>query len=193
MNRLVLLLLVAALVTGCAFVPQSVSINPSVEANPSQVGNGRDLPINVVDERAKKTLGTVAVGSTGADIAIEGDLVNSVQRALADGLSRANFKPTTTLNGGKSELRVEIKNLDYTVIRGLWSGTLRVDAGLKAICVRNGTRPYERLHRGEKVESIQIVQSLEANTQYINTAVSAAVNSLLSDQDLLTCLAQPAG
>ena len=76
------------------------------------------------------------------------------------------------------------------IIRGFWAGTLRVNVGLKAICIRGPNRPYEKLHRGEFEESVQVVQQGEANGRYINTAVSAAVNALLSDQELMDCLAQ---
>jgi len=146
--------------------------------------------LNVVDERPKKTLGTVGARGVGADISIEGDLVAAVQQALSDGLSKLNFKPSTTRGATQAELRVEIRTLDYTVIMGFWAGTLRVDTGLKAICIKGIARPYEKLHSGEFVESVQVVQPQESNAKYINAAVSAAVNSLLADSALVTCLAQ---
>lgn len=43
--------------------------------------------------------------------------------------------------------------------------------------------------RIEFVESVQVVQSQEANTEYINKALSTAVNALLSDKELIACLA----
>jgi len=158
MSRFVASAVFAAALSGCAFAPQSVTLSPSINTSSSQVGGGRDLLVNVVDERPKKTLGTVAVGGAGADISIVGDLVESVRSGLSEGISKKNFKPTASRQGSKSELRVEIRNLDYIVIRGFWAGTLRVDAGLKAICIRDGQRPYEKFHHGEFVESVQVVQ-----------------------------------
>ena len=148
--------------------------------------------MNVVDERTKKTLGTLAPGNVGADLSLEGSLVETVQKAVGEGLTRMNFKPSSVRAGGGHELRIEIRNLDYTTIRGFWAGTLRVDAGLKAICVREGMRPYEKLPTGEFVESVQVVQSKEANARYISTALSSAVNALLADKELIECLAQGA-
>ena len=190
MIRYLFLAVSTVFTTGCAFTPQAIKIAPAVSVTSSQIGGGRDMALNVVDERPKKTLGTVGARGVGADISLESDLVASVQRALSDGLSKLNFKPSINRGAGRPELRVEIRNLDYTVIMGFWAGTLRVDAGLKAICLKGVTRPYEKLHSGTFVESVQIVQSKEANERYINTAVSAAVNSLLADSDLITCLAQ---
>ena len=168
MVRIACLVLSAALVGGCAFTPQAVNIAPTVSVKPSQVG----------------------VSGVGADISIDGDLVDSVQKALTDGLSRISFRPGAARGGSTAELRVEIRNVDYIINRGFWAGALRVDVGLKAICVRGTTRPYEKLHRGEFVESVQIVQTKESNAKYINTAVSSAVNDLLADQELVACLAQ---
>jgi hypothetical protein len=117
-------------------------------------------------------------------------LTQIVRSAIADGLSKQAFSPVAAGTvTSPSELRVEIRNLDYTMIMGFWAGTLRVDVGLKANCLRGATRPYEKLFRGEYVESVQVVQSPENNNQYISTAVGEAVSSLLKDQDLMRCLA----
>jgi uncharacterized lipoprotein len=188
--RSLFLAVLAVVAGGCAFTPQAVKISPTVNVGASQVGGGRDITLNVVDERPKKTLGTVGARGVGADISIEGDLVATVQRALSEGLSKLSFKPGTNRGASQPELRVEIRNLDYAVIVGFWAGTLRVDAGLKAICIKGAARPYERLHSGEFVESVQVVQPKESNEKYISAAVSEAVNSLLADSALVTCLAQ---
>jgi len=184
------IVLAAVVLGGCAFTPQSITIAPTVSVRASQVGQGQDVALNVIDERPKKTLGTVGAGSVGAEISVDGDVVSSIQSALRDGLSKLTFRPVATRGADNSELRVEIRNIDYVVIRGFWAGTLRVDVGLKAICIRGTARPYEKLHRGEFVESVQVVQQGEANSRYINTAVSEAVNALLADQELMECLAQ---
>ena len=176
--------------SGCAFQAQSVAIRPVVDVSASQVGSNKPVYVNVLDERPKKTLGTVGARNVGADISINGDITASVKEAVATGLSKLSFKSINGRIAENAELRVEIRNLDYNVIVGFWAGTLRVDAGLKAICIRDGMRPYEKLHTGEFVESVQVVQAQEANTQYINKAVSAAVNSMLGDTDLMSCLSK---
>ncbi len=185
------LMLVAIVVfaSGCAFTPQTIKIEPKVDVKPSQIGAGRSVHLNVVDERAKKTLGTVGAG-VGADISVEGDLARTVQRTIADGLSKMQFKTTDQRVANRPELRVEVRNLDYAITRGFWSGSLRVDAGLKGICVRDMARLYEKLHHGEYASGVQVVQGPEANSQYINTALSAAVNALLADQELMACLSK---
>lgn len=192
MPRSLAVILIAFMValSGCAFQAQSVAIRPMVEVSASQVGSNKPVYVNVLDERPRKTLGTVGARNVGADISINGDIAASVKEAVATGLSKLSFKSINGRIAENAELRVEIRNLDYNVIVGFWAGTLRVDAGLKAICIRDGMRPYEKLHTGEFVESVQVVQAQEANTQYINKAVSAAVNSMLGDADLMSCLSK---
>ena len=97
--------------------------------------------------------------------------------------------PVDSLVSDVHELRVEIRSLDYYVTQGFWAGTLRTECALKAYCVIGDSRPYENLYRGEHQESVQIVQSEEANQRYINLAVSNAINALLEDPQLIRSLA----
>lgn len=180
----------ALALSGCAFQAQSIAIQPTVDIAPSKIGKGSPVFVNVVDERPKKTLGTVGARNVGADITIDGDVSASVKKAVSEGLTRLSFKTIGGRIAEDAELRVEIRNLDYNLIVGFWVGTLRIDTGLKAICIRNGLRPYERLHNGEFVESVQVVQGQQANVKYVNLAMSAAVNSMLADNELMECLSR---
>lgn len=181
--------LLCLLGTGCAFKQQAVRIDPKLEVVSSQLGQGKSIKVVVVDERPKTTLGTRGASGVGADMTIDGDLQAIVQRSIEDGLKAHGFMPTQGDAGGR-ELRVEIRNLDYSIITGFWAGTLKVDCSLKGICKQGTERPYEKLHRGEFAESIQVVQGDNANNQYVSTAVSRALNALLSDRELLECLAR---
>jgi uncharacterized lipoprotein len=155
------------------------------------VGQDQKVLINVVDERPRSTLGTRGVRGIGAEIGVEGNLCGPVRNAISSGLKRQGFSPDDTRPADGRELRVEIRNLEYTVIQGFWAGTLRTECGLKAVCIMGNTRPFENLYRGEFQESIQVIQSEEANDRYINSAVSSAINALLNDPQLMRCLALP--
>lgn len=184
------LLAIAAFASGCAFTPQAVVIAPQLTTGPSQLGAGAAVSINVVDERPKKTLGTRGVSGVGAELTIEGDLANIVYKAIAEGLERQGYRTSAgPANTGGRELRAEIRNLDYIVIRGFFEGTLRIDFGIKAICIQGTVRPYEQMHHGEHVTGVQVVQTADANNIYVSQVVSDGVNSLLQDQQLLACLA----
>ena len=70
-----------------------------------------------------------------------------------------------------------------------WTNTLRIDVGLKFICLQGNARLYEKLHRAEKVvNGISTALTAEENNEYISKAISETMNSLLSDAQLMKCL-----
>ena len=186
----VILVAIFLLNSGCAFNPQAVALKPELVPVSSVVGQGQPVLLIVADERPRSTLGTRGFQGSGAELTIAGDLTTAVRTAINDGLQQQGFKPTSEKPTDGRELRVEIRNLDYRLITGMWSGTLNTECGLKAICIRGSARPFEQLYRGEFQESVQVVQSEEENEKYVNTAVSKAINSLLQDSKLTQCLAQ---
>lgn len=186
---LVMMLVSGALLTGCTFTHQAVKVEPVVDVSDSNVGQGRAVRVHVVDERPKSTLGTRGARGVGADMTIEGDITEIFRSAIERGLLTQGFRPSRD-PGEERELRVELRSLDYNVIVGFWAGTLKVDCALKGICRHGAVAPFERLHRGEFTESVQVVQGAEANNRYVSDAASKAVNSLLGDRDLLRCLAE---
>jgi uncharacterized lipoprotein len=178
------------LTTGCAFTPQAVKLQPEMQIPESSVGRGIPVQLTVVDERPKSTLGTRGARGVGAELTIEGDLAATVRSSISDGLKRQGFTPTPQRTPDGRELRVEIRNLDYGIAVGFLAGSLRTECSVKAICVRGTSRPYEQLHRGEFQESVQVVQTDEANNRYVNAALSKALNALLQDRQLSACLAE---
>jgi len=192
MNKTLIFTLILCLpMGGCAFAPQAVKLKPELHAAGGAVGNGHRVQLTVVDERPKSTLGTRGARGVGAELTIDGDLPTIVGSAIKDGLTQQGFETTNGKTSDGRELRVEIRNLDYGVTMGFWSGDLRTQCSLKAICVKGNERPYEKLHRGEFKENVQVVQGAEANNRYVNAALSDAINQLVGDHDLVECLAQP--
>jgi uncharacterized lipoprotein YajG len=111
-------LFVTALTSGCAFSPhRPVVINPELAIKESAVGQDQRVLINVVDERPRSTLGTRGVRGIGAEISVEGNLCVPIRNSVSSGLKRQGFSPDDTRPADGRELRVEIRNLDYTVFR----------------------------------------------------------------------------
>jgi uncharacterized lipoprotein len=186
----VVLSVLVILTSGCAWTPQAVVLKPEIQPATDSIGQGRSVLLTVVDERPRTTLGTRAVKGMGAEITLQGDLTNVVRTAVAEGLQQQGFVVSSNKPPDGRELRVEIRNLDYGVTMGFWAGSLRTECSLKGICIIGSNRPYEQLYRGEYQESVQVVQSAEANEKYLNIALSEAINSLLRDQQLKQALAK---
>ena len=182
-----MLAIALTLTSGCAFQKQAIKLAPKVEVEKNDLGAGKQVMVNVADERPRATLGTRGVSGIGEQLTVEGNLVEIVKAAVNEGLQRQGFAIEGPL---ENQLRVEIRNLDYTVNSGFWAGKLNVEFLLKGICIKDNNRPYEQIYRGEFRENIQVVQGEEANNTYVNTAVSSAINLLLADKLLLQCLAK---
>ena len=179
--------MVVGAATGCAFQKQAIQLRPQLNVASSSVGSGKLTMVNVADERPRATLGTRGVQGIGEQLTIEGDLSSIVKNAVEEGLKQQGF----AVNGPiANQLRVEIRNLDYVVNSGFWTGRLNVEFLIKGVCVKSGARPYEQTYRGEFRENVQVVQGEAANNRYVNAAVSDGINSLLNDQALMSCLAQ---
>jgi len=189
-TRLVLIASIIFVAQGCVFTPQAVKVMPKIDVSPTMSGGGHPVTVKVVDERPRRTLGTRGASGYGADLTIEGDLVSIIRDAVVEGMQQHNFKPLTGSNPEGRELRVEIRNLDYDVTDEFWAYKIRVVYGLKAICIRDTSRPYEQHYHGEHVSRALMTKSAEQNNTYVSDAVSVAVNSLLRDEKLRSCLAK---
>ena len=174
--------------SGCAFTPQAIELQPKTHVVESSVGKGRAVFVNVVDERSRKTLGTRGAG-IGSDLSLAGDLPSIIRTSISDGLTRQGFSTNAASVPDAAELRVEIRDLDYEVRSGFWAGSLRTECNLKGICQRKAVPQYQKLYNGKFESSIQVVQSDERNNEFVNLAVSRALDSLLGDDMLLKCLA----
>ena len=180
--------LTVALLTGCAFTPQAVEVQPKIYVPEMSTGKGRVVYVNVVDERSRQTLGTRGAGM-GAELTIKGNLRSIISSSISGGLARQGFAPTPEIVAGARELRVEIRELDYEVKTGFWAGSLRTQCNLKGFCKQGAAALYENHHQGVFQSSIQVVQSEERNNQFVSDAVSRALDSLLADEKLMGCLA----
>ncbi|MFC1890719.1 YajG family lipoprotein [Thermodesulfobacteriota bacterium] len=155
--------------------------------NEANVGRGQIVYVEVDDERPRNAFGT-KVPTGGGEITPIQDPKEVVTEALVLGLTRLGFKPVLAQNESNSTLRAELRAIDYKVTQGFWAGGLTVDVALKGICIVDGQRKYEKLHRGHYEASIMGVQTTYNNELYINDALSQAINKVLSDRELIQCL-----
>ncbi len=86
-------ILVLPMAAGCAFTPQAIELQPDVNVVESAIGQGRVVYVNVVDERARTTLGVRGAG-LGADLTLKGDLRTTIRLSTIGGLTRQGFSPT---------------------------------------------------------------------------------------------------
>jgi len=183
-----ILVLNAVFFAGCAWVPQTVTINPRLNVPSSNVGKGAAVTVNVLDLRASPTTGHRGVGSKGAEITVDPDLGPVFQRKLAEGLTQLGFKVVPFNGQSPRLLRVEIKNLEYTSEMEFWQGTVKTKASIQAYS-RAGDAVYNRTYVAEKQQKAQEAPGAKTNEQLLNAVVSDVLEQLLGDQRLLALLA----
>jgi uncharacterized lipoprotein len=190
-SRFMFLALTILVSAGCAWTGQEVNLKPNITVKESSIGKGKAISVNVDDERPRKALGN-KMPNGGGEINSVRDPKEIVEESLLFGLTRLGFKPGIQ-NNNSTKLKAELRSIDYKIAMGFWMGTLTVDVALKGICKVDGQIKYEKLHRGKREESVGRVQSEDENKEYIENAMSQAFNSLLSDNDLINCLAGTTG
>jgi len=188
-------LLFVALATGCAFyTSHTVVIEPTVEVPASNIGEGRNVSVYVVDERTKTELGRRAASGGGA-ITTEQDLAAVFQASIVENLNTMGFNAVSvnvgTAGPGSSLLRVDIRSLEYEKSAGFF-GTFDVKTrGAMKVTATRDARSYDHLYRVEAEKNVSMLTpGADSNTQMINAAVSAVLQELFNDVALFRFLTE---
>ena len=189
----VLVLIAILFLPSCALTPQTVRLNPKVQSMTAPpVAAGQPISLVILDMRPSAVIGNRGLTGTaygGANVSTSDDITKVVQTVVSDTLTASGFSVTPTkrrLPG--NQLRVEITYLQYTVVPGIITGTLRSEASLHAECLRDQVSQYEHVHRGVSEEQVFFAQFADENEAHINAAFSSALTEMLNDTDLLGCL-----
>lgn len=182
------------LVTGCAFTPQTVVIEPTVEIPAGDIGEGRNVSVYVVDERTTTELGRRGTGAMrGAAITTEQDIATVFQTSIVENLNTMGFNATAVTEGtadpGSSLLRVDIRSLDYETSMGFWTGGVHTRGSMKATATRND-HDYDKLYRVDEEKRVMVVPGADSNAQMINATASAILQELFNDVALFRFLAE---
>jgi uncharacterized lipoprotein len=184
------LFVVLGFLTGCAFTPQSVELAPTVSVSADEdIGQGKEVSIEVMDEREKLILGRRGTGHGGAaEITTDQNVALVVRDELVKGLQGYNFVPIQPDKDFPTSMKVEVRLLEYTTSVGFWSGGVHTRATLKVIC-KNQAKEYRKIYRAEGEERILFVPTAEKNAELINQILSKVLLKVLTDNQLLQFLA----
>src|ERR1051325_2739431 len=102
------LILVALFATGCAWVPQKVTIAPQLPTPVSKVGNGATVVVKVLDTRPSLLIGYRGLDSKLAEITTAQELAPIFQQKIIEGLAQQGFKAVSSSEQPARVLKVEI-------------------------------------------------------------------------------------
>jgi len=185
---LALLPFAVLLLQGCAWVHQTVNLNPEPRIEPSNIGRGAPVAVRALDKRASKTIGYRGLDSKNAGITTDQDVARLFQQKVVEGLQRRGFAAVPFTDQPSRILTVEIRQIEYTTDMEFWKGIVQVKAALRAHASWNGLL-FDQTYVAERKENVVEAPGAKTNERLINETVSEAVQKLLLDDRLTFFLA----
>jgi uncharacterized lipoprotein YajG len=182
------LILVALFATGCAWVPQKVTIAPQLPTPVSKVGNGATVVVKVLDTRPSLLIGYRGLDSKLAEITTAQELAPIFQQKIIEGLAQQGFKAVSSSEQPARVLKVEIRTLQYTTDIDFWKGVVRTKAAIQAYS-KTDNAIFDQLYVAERQETVAEAPRAKTNDRLINGVISDVLQRLLGDQKLARMLA----
>ena len=175
---------------GCTLKPQYLHIDPEVKVKEESIGAGKTIGLRVTDERSDKKLGEVGDPDRKmVDVMVVEDPSPAVYDRVKQALTRLGFSVQPSGDTLDPALNISIRKLELqSVKRPLTFETeLRAEVAAHAV---NGTATYDRQFNVRTRKDGAAPPYQKDSTLLVNTALSQALEDLLSDEQLLALLAR---
>ena len=175
---------------GCTLEPQNLRIDPPLKVTESAVGNGRIIGLGVSDARIDKKLGEVGDPNTQmVDVSVVEDPSAAIYERLQAALTKLGFSVAPHSDAMQSTLQVEIRSLVLKSVKTAFTFETELRAQLSAHA-GNGPNFYDRQFNVRTRKDGAAPPFEEDSTMLVNTAISQALEDMLSDEQLLELLAK---
>jgi uncharacterized lipoprotein YajG len=181
--------LAAALIGGCAWKPQSATLQPVPNITPSTLGNGVTVAVRVIDKRQSTTIGYRGLDSQNAAITTTQNVAVVFQNKILEGLKRKGFTASAYEGQPGRLLTVEIRQIDYTTDMEFWKGIVKTEVVLGASMIKDFAK-FEQFYTGKRTENSAEAPSAKTNERIINGAISEALQRMFEDEHLIRYLAE---
>jgi uncharacterized lipoprotein YajG len=185
-----LLCLAAVLALGCAAQPQNIRLEPQLRAEPSSVGQGKKVWLQVKDTRPRKTLGVVGdLDGRYAHVSVEDDFSTQMYQSVSAALRQKGFEVYPTPVPDPRTLVVDVRDIEYQSLKQGVSYDTETKIAIGVVAT-NGDARYERLYTAGESKSGPLKPSAEDNERAVNGTVSIALQEMLNDDRLTAVLVQ---
>ena len=149
LGLLAVMVLTSSGLVGCALSPQTVAILPAIDVRAEPIGRGRNILLEVLDQRPQQAIGARGGVYDTATITPRTDVVQGVEQALAERLEASGFNvgkdDTEVVLGSELGLRVAVLSIDYQAQTGAQLGTpllneIKLNAEIEATVTNNNNR-----------------------------------------------------
>jgi uncharacterized lipoprotein len=179
------------LLPACALTPQQLHLEPSVTVKPKPVADGTMVAVAVEDTRTATKLGEVGDPNTQmVEVSLTEDFKPQLFEEVRDALTEMGFN-VVPAGGEESDrtLQIDVRRLELTSVKQPFVFDTELRAELGAVAT-NGGDTYDRLYYVRTRKETAGPPYLKDSNALINTAVSQALEDLLSDERLLELLAR---
>jgi len=185
-----LVLSLGVAVQGCMLKSETVHFAPKLEARQTDVGKGTVLGLEVADTRADKKVGIVGDPKMKfITVTAEDDSPSAVYKEAANALTKLGFKVEPAPDATDRVLRLELRELQYESIKQPFTFDSKAKVLVGAVA-RNGGDRYERTYETEETSTTGAPPSQSEISQTINRLLSASLNDVLADKQLMAILAK---
>jgi uncharacterized lipoprotein len=166
-----------ALLSGCAFTPHDVNLQPAVTASTSDVGQGTHLYFRFIDDRDDTIVGHRSVATVGAKISAT-DLPNVFEKRLRAELAAKQFQLIDSETSADASITYRLRSFKFEIEQGFFTGGRNAAAALAVDASRKG-QTYANVYRyNSEVRIVAVPGGDEIDDQ-----MNAALNQLLQQAD----------
>ena len=190
MKNIVLCLTSAAAIalSGCALTPQNLHLDPAVTIRPAPVASGTIVGLGIADNRATQKLGEVGDPNTQmVDVSLTADFTPRVYDEVSRALTALGFNVVPYSDNLERAIMIDVRRLELSSIKQAFVFDTELRAELGAVA-RNSGDTYDRLYYVRTRRETAGPPFLKDSNALVNTAVSQALDDMLSDQKLFELL-----
>ena len=190
-----ILLAVAAIallagIQGCSLKTQHLRIDPEVKVKEGQSASNKTIGLKVSDSRADKKLGEVGDPDRKmVDVMVEEDPSPAIYERVKQALTTMGFSVQPYSETTDRTLDIKIRKLELQSVKQPLTFDTELRAEVTAHAV-NPTAYYDRQFNVRTRKEGAAPPYEKDSTKLVNTALSQALEDLLSDEQLMATLAQ---
>lgn len=190
-----ILLAVAAIallagIQGCSLKTQHLRIDPEVKVKEGQSASNKTIGLKVSDSRADKKLGEVGDPDRKmVDVMVEEDPSPAIYERVKQALTTMGFSVQPYNETTDRTLDIKIRKLELQSVKQPLTFDTELRAEVTAHAV-NPTAYYDRQFNVRTRKEGAAPPYEKDSTKLVNTALSQALEDLLSDEQLMATLAQ---
>lgn len=177
--------LLFALLSGCALSPQTVRIHPALDVSQlAPRAQVKSIALSVGDTRQNRIVGYRGGVYATASITADANLTGAVRAELSHALGKLGLQVVEDGANADISLGVEIAELGYAVTEDRVTRTIETVAMVRGKSTAGAvTRTGE--YRDRRTKEVVKAPSDEDNEELLNDVLSASLQRLVSDPDLL--------